>query len=107
VVRGAPPDRAVGGRSRPFVVIHLLRVEIHPTARRHGVSDADAQHAVTRATAWVELDDDPPRYLVVGPARSGNLLEVVVIQLGRRELVIHAMALRRSTEREVFGATDD
>lgn len=50
------------------------------------------------------LGDDPLRYLVVGPDRSGNLLELAVIQTAERiELVIHAMALRRSTERELFG----
>lgn len=51
----------------------------------------------------MELGDDPPRYLVVGPDRSGNLLELVVIAARDSELVIHAMALRRSTERELFG----
>jgi hypothetical protein len=40
---------------------------------------------------------------VVGPDRSGNLLELVVIEVRAAALVIHAMALRRSTEREVFG----
>lgn len=51
----------------------------------------------------MEVGDDPPRYLVVRPARSGNLLELVVIDVGDTELVIHAMALRGSTERELFG----
>ena len=49
------------------------------------------------------VGDDPPRYLVVGPDRFGNLLELVVIAVRETELVIHAMALRRSTERELFG----
>lgn len=47
--------------------------------------------------------DDPPRYLVAGPDRSGNLLELVVIEVRETALVIHAMALRPSTERELFG----
>ena len=52
---------------------------------------------------WVELDDDAPRYLVVGPDPAGNLLELVVLVGGEVELVIHAMPLRHSTQREVFG----
>lgn len=85
-------------------VLHLLRVEIHHSARRHRVADDDIEHAYDHATVWVELGDDPLRYLMVGPDRSGNMLELVVIRtVELDELVIHAMALRRSTEREVFG----
>jgi hypothetical protein len=78
-------------------------VEIHEAARRHSVADTDIDHAHQQAVAWVELGDDPPRYLVVGPDRTANLLELVVIEAGGGELVIHAMPLRPSTEREVFG----
>ena len=52
---------------------------------------------------WVELGDDPPRHLLAGPDRAGNLLELVVLVLGGDELVIHAMPLRRSTAQELFG----
>lgn len=55
---------------------------------------------------WVELGDDPPRYLVVGPDRSANLLELVVIGTDVSDFVIHAMALRRSTQRELFGGEE-
>jgi hypothetical protein len=79
-------------------------VEIHHSARRHQVADEDIEHAYEHATIWVELGDDPMRYLVVGPDRSGSMLELVVIRTRELvELVIHAMALRRSTERELFG----
>ena len=78
-------------------------MDIHSSARRHQVSDHDITHAHKHALTWTELGDDPPRYLVVGPDRSGNLLELVVIAVRESELVIHAMALRRSTERELFG----
>jgi hypothetical protein len=81
-------------------------VEIHRSARRHGVANEDIDHAYRRAAMWVELGDDPPRFLVVGPARSGNLLELVVIETDVSELVIHAMALRRSTQRELFGGEE-
>lgn len=50
-----------------------------------------------------EPGDDPPRYVVVGPDRAGNLLELVALGTGDEELVIHAMPLRESTERELFG----
>lgn len=65
--------------------------------------DHDVEHAAAHPFVWVELGDDPPRYLLVGPDRAGNLLEVVVMIIDGTELVIHAMRLRRSTDREVFG----
>lgn len=67
------------------------------------MSDEDIAHANEHAITWVQLGDDPPRYLVVGPDRSGNLLELVVIEVPETALVIHAMVLRRSTARELFG----
>jgi hypothetical protein len=78
-------------------------VEIHPSAHRHQVPDADISHAYEHAIAWVKLGDDPYRYLVAGPDRAGNLLEVVLLELPDTVLVIHAMALRRSTRHELFG----
>lgn len=89
-----------------IVVVHLFRVEIHSTARRHGATDEDIEHAVTHSSAWVELGEDPPRFLLAGPDRAGNLLEVVVLVVGDVELVIHAMRLRRVTERELFGGEE-
>jgi hypothetical protein len=52
------------------------------------------------------LGEDPPRYLVVGPDRFGNLLEIVVILVDAGVLAIHAMPLRPSTQRELFGGQD-
>lgn len=78
-------------------------MEIHKAARRHGVPDEDIEHAVVHAVTWAELGDDPPRYLLAGPDRAGSLLELVVLDLGGDELVIHAMPLRRSTAQELFG----
>ena len=78
-------------------------MEVHRSARRHGAPDQAIQHAYRHAIAWVELDDDAPRYLVVGPDPAGNLLELVVLVGAEVELVIHAMPLRHSTQREVFG----
>jgi len=53
--------------------------------------------------AWVQLDDDPLRYLLAGPDRAGNLLELVILDIDGTELVIHAMPMRSSTEQELFG----
>lgn len=70
-------------------------VEVHPSARRHGVSDEDAIHAVTHAMATEAAGDDPDRWLAIGPGRAGNLLEVVVLVTAEGdEMVIHAMPMR-------------
>ena len=62
------------------------------------------RHALDQAVAWIELGDDPARFLLAGPDSAGNLLELVVLVLpGPRVLVIHAMKLRRSTADELFG----
>jgi hypothetical protein len=68
-------------------------VEIHPAARRHGISDDDIEHATTQAMAIDDYDDD--RRLYLGPSRSAQLLEVITIQRDDgSELVIHAMKMR-------------
>lgn len=88
----------------PILVLHLFGVEIHSPARRHGIGDDDIRHAHEQALAWVELGDDPARYLLAGPDAAGNLLELVVLSLpGPRVLVIHAMKLRHSTADQLFG----
>jgi len=72
-------------------------VEIHRSARRHGVTDAGIHHALDRPVVVADLDPDadPHKVLVIGPDESGNLLEVIVLELADDELlVIHAMALR-------------
>lgn len=58
--------------------------------------------------ADIDPDADPPRVLVIGPDRAGNLLEVVVLTLaGGRLLVIHAMPLRRKYHGLLPGHRDD
>lgn len=42
-----------------------------------------------------DLSEDPDRWLVIGPDRAANLLElVVVVTTEGDELIIHAMPLR-------------
>jgi hypothetical protein len=74
-------------------------VEIHRSARKHGIDDKTINHAVEYAIVVVELepDADPPRVLAVGPDRAGNLLEIIWLEFGNDSpIVIHAMALRRA-----------
>jgi uncharacterized DUF497 family protein len=70
-------------------------VEIHDSARKHGVVEADVTHAVDNALAIEDAGEDPDRWLVIGPDRAGNLLEVVILTTveGSR-LAIHAMPMR-------------
>jgi hypothetical protein len=70
-------------------------VEIHAAARRHGIADDDMLHAIDHAQATEDLGEDPDRWLVVGPDRAANLLEVIVMVTAEgSELIIHAMPLR-------------
>jgi len=41
-----------------------------------------------------EIDADPTRYLVLGPDRAGNLLELVVMDRPHGPAVMHAMSMR-------------
>jgi uncharacterized DUF497 family protein len=70
-------------------------VEIHGSARKHGVVAADITHAVDSALAIEDAGEDPDRWLVIGPDCAGNLLEVVILTTveGNR-LAIHAVPMR-------------
>lgn len=75
-------------------------MEIHSSARRHGVADHDMLHAVANALVVEDVGEDPDRWLVIGPDRAGNLLEVVVLITAElTELVIHAMPMRATYRR--------
>jgi len=54
-------------------------VEIHPSGRRHGIADDDILHAIEHSLVVDELAEDPDLWLVIGPDRASNLLEVVVL----------------------------
>jgi hypothetical protein len=65
-------------------------LEIHPSARKHGIADEDIEHAVTHAMA---IDDDARLY--IGPARNAAVLEVLTIPtVEGPELAIRAMRMR-------------
>lgn len=72
-------------------------MEIYRSARKHGVTDHDIEHAVKHALVIAEADDGKALYL--GPDRAANLLEVVsVLRDDETEIVIHAMRMRRIYE---------
>ena len=68
-------------------------MEVHPSARKHGIADEDIELAMRHALAIDDQADDTRLYL--GPARSADLLEVVtIVRDDGSELVIHAMKMR-------------
>ena len=68
-------------------------MEVHPSARKHGLADEDIEHAMRHALAIDYQADDTRLHL--GPARSADLLEVVtIVRDDGSELVIHAMKMR-------------
>jgi hypothetical protein len=77
-------------------------VEIHSSARKHGVADEDIEHATSHAMAIEDYDDDTRLFL--GPSRSAELLEVVaVVRDDGSELAIHAMRMRAKYRRLLPG----
>ncbi len=78
-------------------------MEVHPSARKHGITDEDVTHAVENAMAIENQDDDTRLYL--GPARSAALLEVLtIVRDDRSELAIHAMPMRAKYQRLLPGS---
>jgi len=77
-------------------------VEIHSSARKHGVGDEDIEHAIDNVMSIDDQDDDSRLYL--GPARNADLLEVVtIVRDDGSELVIHAMKMRPKYRRLLPG----
>lgn len=65
--------------------------EIAGSARQHGVADEDVRHAARMALREV---DQGGRVFLIGPDRTGQLLEVVVLDPDGEPVGIHAMSLR-------------
>jgi hypothetical protein len=77
------------------------RVEIHVSARKHGVADQDILHAIDHALALEDAGEDPDRWVLIGSDTAGNLLDagnllevVIMITAEGTQLVIHAMPMR-------------
>lgn len=76
-------------------------MDVHSSARKHGIADEDIEHATTRAMA-IEDHDDTRLYL--GPSRNAGLLEVVtIVRDDGSKLAIHAMKMRAKYQRLLPG----
>lgn len=77
-------------------------VDIHPSARKHGIADEDIEHATTHAMSIDDQEGDTRLYL--GPACNADLLEVVtIVRDDGSELAIHAMKMRSKYRRLLPG----
>ena len=77
-------------------------MDIHPSARKHGIADEDIKHATANAMSIDDQEDDTRLYL--GPARDADLLEVVtIVRDDGSELAIHAMRMRPKYRRLLPG----
>jgi hypothetical protein len=75
---------------------------IYPSARKHGISDADIEHAVSHAMSIDDRDNQTRLYL--GAARNADLLEVATIMRDDgSEVAIHAMKMRPKYRRLLPG----
>lgn len=74
---------------------------VHPSARKHGVSDDDALHAASHRAHESYLDDgSPARQLILGFDTRGTLLELVLLAFDSgNELIIHAMPARKQYQK--------
>ena len=68
-------------------------MDVEPSARKHNVDDDDMTHAFRRHWRAFETDD-PTVTMFIGPARSGDPLEVGVVDDNNGMAVIHAMPAR-------------
>ena len=93
-------QRKRGGGFRTAFLYYNKWVEIHDSARRHGVADQDILHAIDHALAIEDAGEDPDRWLIIGPDTAANLLEVVmVITVEGDQVAIHAMPMREKYAR--------
>lgn len=74
-------------------------MEVLRPALRHDIPGEDILHAINHAITVDEVGDDPVRWLVLGPDRAGNLLELVVMDRPAGPAVIHAMPMRTQYRR--------
>ncbi len=70
-------------------------MDVLRSAFRHSVGAEDIQHALRNAVVIEEVREDPTRYLVLGPARAGQFLELIVMDRPQGPAVMHAMPMRQ------------
>lgn len=61
------------------------------SARKHNVHDDDIIHAFRHPTRVLQLDD---LVMLIGPSRTGQLLEIGVSRADGIDFIIHAMPAR-------------
>lgn len=70
-------------------------MEVRASARKHGIDDADIEHAWANAMRLVEYDyEGEDRLLAIGPDRHGRMLELVAVPAAEPTRIIHADRLR-------------
>ncbi len=63
------------------------------SARKHGVADEDILHAFNHPMRYQDLDEG--FVLVIGPTRSGQLIELGFVDTEEGPVIVHAMQARR------------
>ena len=81
--------------------ITIASMEIHPSARKHGIVGEDLD---TQLSTQCDRRSGRRTRLYLGPARSAALLEVVaIVRADGSELAIHAMLMRAKYQRLLPG----
>ena len=64
-----------------------------PSAHKHGVTDADIAHILDHSVREIDLAEG--RWLVLGPDRAANIVELIVLinDEGDERVVVHAMPI--------------
>ena len=70
----------------------MLAPVIAGSARKHGVTDDNMLHAFDHPVRSEDLDDG--FVMLIGPDRSGNLLEIGVVTGDDGPVIVHAMPAR-------------
>jgi uncharacterized DUF497 family protein len=74
---------------------HDDQMDFTSSAERHGIAHEDVLHAIRNVVVFREQhDSEDDRMLVIGPNRTGRLLEVIVVPSRAPARVIHADVLR-------------
>ncbi len=70
-------------------------MEVTESALKHGIDEADIDHAWNNAIRWVQYEyDGEDRLLVIGADQHGRMLELVAVPAGLPTRIIHADRLR-------------
>lgn len=69
-----PQPRTYEGQGRRGFVLQFRLVDIHPSARKHGIADVDIEHATSNAMVIENQDDDTRLYLVEVPKAATRRL---------------------------------